>query len=149
MDTSSQNHNHYLCLKYQVFNQSILNNCKVCLLNDSAQLYFRAPLQMMSNILSLQTHADILDPATQWLLPCRLMAPYYHFYVLKKFLLCEHDAEAAAEFFFFNQIWFNKIPKFGRVRASSADASNTTSTNITPLSNPAHKLPAFPNLPLM
>lgn len=70
------------------------------------------------------------------------------FLCIKNVLLCKHDAEAAADFFF-NQIWFNKIPKFGRVRASYADASNTTSTNITPLSSPAHKLPAFPNLPLM
>lgn len=67
-------------------------------------------------------------------------------------LFCKHDAEAAADLFiylFLNQIWFNKIAKFGRVSASSADASIKISTNIKPLSNPAHKLPALPNLPLM
>lgn len=81
------------------------------------------------------------DLATEWLQPCLLMIPYYQFYALKT-CLALHTARLF--FFFFNlstenrQIWRT-------VMASSADARIT---NIMPPSNPAHKLPALPNLPL-
>lgn len=95
MVISPQDHNYlWFELPEHWFNQSISNNWKVCMLNDSALIYFFAPLHMMKNILSLQTQAQILehmlnqDPATQWLLPCRRMTPYYHFYLLKKKRFC-------------------------------------------------------------
>lgn len=78
------------------------------------------------------------DPATEWLQPCLLMIPYYQFYALKTCLSLH------TSFFFLNLLTENR-QIWQTVMASSADARIT---NIMPPSNPAHKLPALPNLPL-
>lgn len=101
------------------------NNCKVCLLHDSAELYFLLHHRWWRRFWSLQTHAHILehvmldkDPATQWLSADDAMLSFVCFFFLNG-LLCKHHADAAADslfiyLFFLIKSGFNKIAKFGK-----------------------------------